>query len=73
MHAKPPQSCATPQPYGARQAPPSMEFSRQEYCSGLSCPPPGDLANPGIEPASAAAPALEAGSLLLSHRGKPLN
>ena len=26
------------------------EFSRQEYWSGLPCPPPGDLANPGIEP-----------------------
>ena len=25
-------------------------FSRQEYCRGLSCPPPGDLPNPGIEP-----------------------
>ena len=28
-----------------------MEFSRQEYWSGLLCPPPGDLSNPGIEPA----------------------
>ena len=27
-----------------------MEFSRQEYWSGLLCPPPGDLPNPGIEP-----------------------
>ena len=36
----------------ARQAPLSMGFSRQEYCSGLPCPPPGDLPNPGIEPAS---------------------
>ena len=34
----------------ARQAPPSMGFSRQEYWSGLPCPPPGDLPNPGIEP-----------------------
>ena len=33
----------------ARQAPLSMEFSRHEYWSGLSCPPPGDLPNPGIE------------------------
>ena len=32
----------------AHQAPLSMEFSRQEYLSGLSCPPPGDLPNPGI-------------------------
>ena len=33
-------------------------FSRQEYCSGLPCPPPGDLPNPGIEPASLMSPAL---------------
>ena len=36
----------------ARQAPLSMEFSRQAYWSGLLCPPPGDLPNPGIEPVS---------------------
>ena len=34
----------------ACQAPLSIEFSRQEYWSGLPCPPPGDFANPGIEP-----------------------
>ena len=34
----------------ARQAPLSMGFSRQESWSGLPCPPPGDLPNPGIEP-----------------------
>ena len=32
----------------ARQAPLSMEFSRREYWSGLPCPPPGDLLDPGI-------------------------
>jgi len=32
----------------ALQAPPSMEFSRQEYWSGLPCPSPGDLSDPGI-------------------------
>ena len=32
----------------ARQAPLSMEFSRQEYWSGLPCPPPGDLSDPGM-------------------------
>ena len=37
---------------GARQAPLSMGFSRQEYWSGLLCPPPEDLPNPGTEPAS---------------------
>ena len=35
-------------------------FSRQEYCSGLPCPPPGDLPNPGMEPRS---PVLQADSL----------
>ena len=39
------------------QAPPSMEFSRQECWSGLPFPSPGDLSNPGIEPRS---PALQA-------------
>ena len=33
----------------AHQVPPSMEFSRQEYWSGLPFPSPGDLSNPGIE------------------------
>ena len=33
-------------------APLSMEFSRQEYRSGLPFPPPGDLPNPGIKPVS---------------------
>ena len=30
----------------------SMGFSRQEHWSGLPCPPPGDLLDPGIEPES---------------------
>ena len=34
------------------QAPLSMEFSRQEYWSGLPCPSPWDLPNPGIKPTS---------------------
>ena len=38
----------------AHQAPPSMRFSRQEYWSGLPCPSPGDLPNPGIKPRSLA-------------------
>ena len=33
------------------QAPLSLGFSRQEYWNGLSCPPPGDLPDPGIESA----------------------
>ena len=42
----------------AYQAPLSMGFSRQEYWSGLPCPSPGDLPNPGIEPTSLNSPAL---------------
>ena len=38
----------------AHQAPLSMEFSRQEYCSGLPFPPPGDLPNAWIKPTSLA-------------------
>ena len=34
-----------------------MEFSRQKYWSGLPCPPPGDLPNPGTEPTSLTFPA----------------
>ena len=41
----------------ACQAPLFMAFSRQEYWSGLSCPPPGDLLDPGIEPVSLKSPA----------------
>ena len=36
----------------------AMPSSRQEYWSGLPCPPPGDLLDPGIEPASLTSPAL---------------
>ena len=42
----------------ACQAPLSVGFSRQEYWSGLPCPPPGDLPDPGIKPTSPAFPAL---------------
>ena len=42
----------------AHQAPLSLGFSRQEHWSGLPCPPPGDLPDPGIEPASLTSPAL---------------
>ena len=42
----------------AHQAPLSMGFSRQEYWSGLSFPPPGDIPDPGFEPASFISPAL---------------
>ena len=49
-------------------APQSMEFSRQEYWSGLPFPSPGDFPNPGIEPQS---PALQADALLSKPPGKP--
>ena len=42
----------------ARQASLSIWFSRQEYCSILSCPPPEGLPDPGIEPTSLMSPAL---------------
>ena len=40
------------------QSPLSMGFSSKEYCSGLPCPPTGDLRDPGIEPASLTSPLL---------------
>ena len=49
--------CVTPWT-AALQAPLSMGFSRQEHCSGLPCPHPGDLPDPVIEPQSLLAPAL---------------
>ena len=52
----------------ACQAPLSMGFFRQEYCSGLPFASPGDLPDPGIEPSS---PTLQADSLPLSHLGNP--
>ena len=52
----------------AHQAPLSMGFSRQEYCSGLSCLSPGDLPDSRIKPGS---PALQTDSLLSEPSGKP--
>ena len=40
------------------QTPLSLEFSRQEYWSGLPCPPSGGLPDPGIKPVSLVSPAL---------------
>ena len=45
----------------AHQAPLSVEFSRQEYWSGLPFPPPGDPPDPGIKPESPASPASAGG------------
>ena len=47
------------------QAPLNMEFSRQEFWSGLPFPSPGDLPDPGAEPASLESHAL-AGELFIS-------
>ena len=52
----------------ACQASLSMEFSRQEYLSGLPFPSSGDLPNPGIKPES---PALQTDSLPSGPPGKP--
>ena len=61
-------SFATPRTV-ARQAPLFMGFPRQEYWSGLTFPPPGDLPNPEIKPESLA---LAGGFfLLLSNQGSP--
>ena len=46
---------------------------QQEYWSGLLCPPPGDLPNPGIEPIYLASPELPAGSLPTELPGKPFS
>ena len=52
------------------QASLSMEFSKQEYWSGLPFPSPGDLPDPGIEPRS---PALQADALPSEPPGKPIS
>ena len=62
----------------ARQAPLSMGFSRQEYCSGVPFPSPGDLPDPVIKPMSLGSPALLEDSLLTDGffsepSGKPLD
>ena len=55
----------------ARQAPLSMEFSGQEYWSGLPFPSPGDLPNPEIEPESLVSPALAVDLFSLAPLMKP--
>jgi len=52
----------------ALQVPLSMGFLRQEYCSGLPFPSPGNLSYPGIEPTS---PALPGGFFITETPGKP--
>ena len=55
----------------AHQAPLPMEFSMQEYWSGLPFPPPRDLLNPGIEPMSPASPAASGRFFTSEPPGKP--
>ena len=50
------------------QAPLSTGFSKQEYCSGLPFPSPGDLPDPGIEPVSLA---LAGGFFTIAPCGRP--
>ena len=53
------------------QAPLSRELSRQKYWSGLPCPPPENLPDPGTEPTIPASPELQADSLPTEQPGKP--
>ena len=55
----------------AHQVPLSMEFSRQEYLSGLPFPIPGDFPDPGPEATSPVSPAVAADSLTLCHLRRP--
>ena len=48
-----------------------MGFSRQEHWSGFSRPPPGDLSDPGIEPATPASPTLQVDCYPLYYQGSP--
>ena len=54
----------------AHQAPLPMGFPRQEYWSGVSLPPAGDLPDPGIEVAPLASPALAGGFFITMPPGK---
>ena len=56
---------------GSPQIPLCIEFSRQEYWSGLPVPPAGDLPDPGIEPTCLASPALAGGFFTTAPSGKP--
>ena len=56
----------------ARQFPLSMEFSRQEYWSGLPFPTPGALSDPGIKPKSLVSPALAGGFFITKPPENPM-
>ena len=55
----------------AHLTPLPMDFSRQEFWSGLLLPTPGDLPNPGVKPASSAFSALAGGFFATAPPGKP--
>ena len=55
----------------ACQGPLSMEFSRQEFWSGLLLPSPGDLPDPRMEPRFPVSPALAGGFFTTEPPGKP--
>ena len=75
VHAKLLQSCLTlcdPMDYSLPGS--SVQgFSRQEYWSGLLCPPPGDVPNPKMEPESLMSPALAGGFFSTSTTWEVLN
>ena len=60
-HASRVQLCAT-QWAVTLQAPLSVGFCKEKYCTGLSCPPPGDFPKPGVELTSSESPELQADS-----------
>ena len=67
VHAKSLQLCPTLlQPYGCSSPGSSAGFSMQEYWIGLPFPPPGDLPDSGIEPASLMCPAQAGGYFITS-------
>ena len=72
MHAKSLQSCLIFVDHMDCRLPGSCPwgFSRQEYWSGLRCPPPGDLPNPGVEPVFLMSPALADGFFTTSASGR---
>ena len=75
VHAKLLQSCLTLCESMDYSLPGSsvQGFSRQEYWSGLLCPPPGDVPNPKMEPESLMSPALAGGFFSTSTTWEVLN
>ena len=57
--------------YFVNKGPLSMGFSRQEYWSGLPCPPPGNIPDPGVELSSHKSPSLAVGFFTTEPPGKP--